>query len=331
MDRSFAPTDKAREEAAAWFARLKKQDVPIADLEDFRVWRQAPGHREAYDEVDAFWRRSQAVKDDSDIRAAVKDARMNAASHRRRRGAILGLGVAMAGAVVAGVAGVAGWRIAGPQHYETGIGEQRLVRLADGSTVKLDADSRIDVRMSDHLRDIRLNRGRALFDVAHNAQRPFTVVAGETSVTALGTRFDVSRTGEGARVNLIRGSVEVRLATPTAARAWRLSPGQAVSTTDPTPAPRAVDMAAATSWTTGRLIFQATPLEQAVTEVNRYNKVKIILEVGAVARTPVSGAFDAGDTEAFVNAMAELNELSVQRPSRDVIRLTLAEVGPNGR
>lgn len=320
MSLSIAPTDKAREEAADWFARLKKHDVPAADLEAFRLWRKAPGHKEAYDEVDAFWRQSQAVKTDPDIQAAIQAARDRAGETRQRRRAILGVGVAVAGALVAGVIG---WRISAPQAYSTDVGEQQLVQLSDGSSVKLDTASKISVRMSGDRRDIRLERGRALFDVAHDSQRPFVVEAGKTSVTALGTRFDVSRDGDGARVNLIRGSVEIRAATSTS-RSWRLAPGQTMSTLDATPAPRAVDVATATSWTSGRLIFQASPLDEAVAEVNRYNRVQVILDVGGLAKSPVSGAFDAGDTESFVSAMAELNDLAIDRPSKSVIRLTVA-------
>ena len=321
MSLSIAPTDKAREEAADWFARLKRRDVPAADLEAHRLWYKAPDNKAAYDELDAFWRQSQAVKADPDIQAAIQAARDRANASRSQRRAILGLGVAVASTVVAGVIG---WRIFAPQAYSTAIGEQQLVQLPDGSSVKLDTASRISVRMSGDRRDIRLERGRALFEVAHDAERPFVVLAGKTSVTALGTRFDVSRDGDGARVNLIKGSVEVRAAVSSGPHSWRLAPGQGVSTVDPAPAPRAVDVAAATSWTSGRLIFQASPLDEAVAEVNRYNRVRIVLDVGGLAKSPVSGAFDAGDTETFAHAMAELNDLAIERPAKDEIRLTSA-------
>lgn len=321
MTVSIAPTDRARKEAADWFARLKKRDVPAADLAAHRLWYKEPGNRAAYDEADAFWRQSQAVKTDPDIQAAIQAARDRASATRSQRRAILGLGVATAGAVIAGVVG---WRVFAPQGYSTDVGEQRLVQLADGSSVKLDAASRISVRISKARRDIVLERGRAFFDVAHDGARPFVVQAGETSVTALGTRFDVSRDGDGARVNLVKGSVEVRAAKSGATGRWRLAPGQAVSTLDPAPAPRSVDVAAATSWTSGRLIFQAAPLEEAVAEVNRYNRVRIVLDVGDLAKSPVSGAFNAGDTEAFVSSMAELNELRIERPAKNEIRLTAA-------
>ena len=55
MSLSPAPTDQAREQAAGWFARLKTRETSSADLQAFRIWRKTPGHKEAYDEVVAFW------------------------------------------------------------------------------------------------------------------------------------------------------------------------------------------------------------------------------------------------------------------------------------
>lgn len=320
MSLSTAPEEDVQDQAAHWFARLNKRDVPAADMEAFRRWSKAPGHVEAFEEAAAFWRRSQAVKADPEIQAAIKAAREQAGAMRSRRRAILGLGVAVTTSVIVGFAGM---RLFAPRAYSTDVGQQRLVQLSDGSSVELDTASKISVRISGKRRDIRLDRGRALFEVAHDPSRPFVVQAGKTSVTALGTRFDVRREGDGARVNLVRGSVEVRAAAGS--RSWRLSPGQAVSTRDPAPAPRPVNMAVATSWSTGRLIFQAEPLDEAVAEVNRYNRVKIVLDVGKRAKAPTSGAFNAGDTEAFVNSMAELHDLVIERPTKDEIRLTLAE------
>lgn len=72
-----------------------------------------------------------------------------------------------------------------------GVGEMPVVTLEDGSVVQLNAASAIAVEFTEKRRVIRLLRGEAFFQVAHGADRPFTVMAGTTSVTALGTAFDV--------------------------------------------------------------------------------------------------------------------------------------------
>ncbi len=317
MSLSTVSSDQAKEEAADWFARLNKRDVSAADMEAFRLWRKAPGHKEAYDAVDAFWRRSAALQADPDIQAAVSSALTRSVPDRKSvRRPIIGLGFAAAILAIGAVGGYALW---GPTTYATDVGETRTVRLDDGSSIVLDTQTKVSVRYSRANRDIRLDRGQALFDVAHDATRPFVVTAGETSVKALGTRFDVRREDGGARVTLLRGAVEVKRQAQADTKPLRLTPGQTLSpkTTTPTFA----DVQAQTSWTTGRLVFKSVPLGEAVEEVRRYDRRKIELDVGDLERAPISGAFDAGDTETFVSAAAELLDLTVTRPEKGVFRL----------
>lgn len=327
MSLSPAPTDQAREQAAGWFARLKTRETSSADLQAFRIWRKTPGHKEAYDEVVAFWKQSEAVKADPDIQDALAAALGRAgnapASRRAVRVSRPIVGLSLAAAVLALVGG-GGFLLRGAHSYATDVGEQRLVRLADGSTVRLDTNSKVEVRFRAGRRDVRLVRGQALFQVAHDATRPFVVQADGASVTALGTRFDVKHEAGGVRVTLVQGSVEVRAQEGAAPQVWRLQPGEAVSTDQPMATPKPVDVAVATSWTSGRLVFHAVPLATAVAEVNRYNHDRIVLDGPHVAEASISGVFDAGDSETFVDSVAQLHELAVARPEKGVIRLSQA-------
>jgi transmembrane sensor len=73
--------------------------------------------------------------------------------------------------------------------YATKVGEQRQVRLADGSLAALNTDSQLDVAYSTGRRDLTLRQGEAWFQVAHNAARPFEVHVGPVHVRATGTAF----------------------------------------------------------------------------------------------------------------------------------------------
>lgn len=326
MSLSTVPTDQARREATEWFARLNKRDVPLAEMQAWKLWLDGPGNKAAYDEVDAFWRKSEALKDDPDIKAAVANALVRAAppaAKPRRRG----LAAALAVGVVAAIAG--GYALWAPKVYSTGVGEQRTIQLADGSTVVLDTDSQVAVRLTGARRDIRLGRGQALFDVAHDGRRPFVVTAGATSVTALGTRFDVRREASGATVTLVRGSVEVRQGSAAEApQVWRLTPGQRVATQASAPRPSPVDVDTATSWASGRLVFHAVPLRAAVAEFNRYERQKIEVADGPVGDELISGVFAVSDSETFVGSVADLHDLAVVRSDKDgTIRLSRAGDG----
>ena len=324
MSLSIVPTSQAREEAADWFARLKKRHVAAADLEAFRIWRKKPGHKEAYDEVDAFWRKSGAVAGHPEIKASVEDAlkRSEPRAGRRPGWSIKPALRAMLGLTGAAILLGGGYLATAPRGYTTEVGEQRTLQLSDGSTLMLDTASKVTVAISGKRRELRLVRGQAMFDVAHDPARPFVVVAGDTSITALGTRFDVRREQDGARVTLLRGAVEVRAAAKSGERTWRLSPGQGLSTQQLTPKVASIDTEAATSWTRRQLIFRGVPLGEAVAEVNRYDRAKIELDIGEMAEDRMSGVFDAGDMETFIGAIAEMHDLAIDRSRPGLIRLT---------
>ena len=67
--------------------------------------------------------------------------------------------------------------------------------------------------------------GEGTFEVAHNAESPFTVHAGDFDVRVLGTTFsvDVRRDSENAKVYLESGSIE--LSSRNGEYSCRLSPG----------------------------------------------------------------------------------------------------------
>jgi transmembrane sensor len=183
--------------------------------------------------------------------------------------------------------------------------ERRAVELEDGTLVHLDVASVIEVRFSANRRDVVLMHGRALFDVAHDASRPFTVGAGAGCVTALGTVFQVDRTSSRVTVTLAEGSVSVMSANAGDAPV-RLAPGEQLSFSagDRNVRKQAVDARAATSWSVGRHVFRETPLADALREVNRYAAVKVRIADSALAELPVSGNFAAGDSEAIVAALS---------------------------
>lgn len=327
------PSKRVQEEAAAWFARLNRRQVPLASLEAFRAWRQRPGNRAAYADVEGLWREAAELQGDAEIRKAVSSALARPAGRRGWTRAILGPGwrpaLGVTAVALVGLAVAIGLQIrSAGAIYATKLGEQRLVRLEDGSRVRLDTDTRLAVRFGKGERRLRLERGQAFFEVAHDTSRPFVVEAGQTRVRAVGTRFDVRRDDGQVRVILVEGIVQVRDDAPARRAAWTLKPGEQL-TTGASATPRPVDVTAATSWTTGRVVFQAVPLVAAIAEINRYGAHKIRLAAPGVGQVPVTGVFDAGDTDAFVAAVSDLHDLRPSRQPDGVILLSAAPAAAN--
>jgi transmembrane sensor len=95
------------------------------------------------------------------------------------------------------------------QIIETDRGERREVVLADGSRLQVDPQTRLRVKYSDSVRRVLLERGRALFHVAKNPNRPFLVQADDTTVRAVGTAFGVEQRLQGIIVTVAEGKVAV--------------------------------------------------------------------------------------------------------------------------
>lgn len=308
-------------EAAAWFARLGHRSVTTQSLREFREWRQDPANDAAYQEVDTAWTKTGGLADDPDIMRATDDALARKTLRQRSQWLRLPrLGWTVAVATVAISAGAVFAVNEASPTYATGVGEQRLVRLEDGSRLRLNTDSRVRVEFGASERRLVLSRGEAFFDVAHDPKRPFIVKAGDTSVRAVGTKFDVRRDATAVRVTLLEGSVRVR--HDDEPRTWTLRPNQqlTVSRTGVS-APRPADAARTSSWTTGRLVFHETPLATAIAEVNRYADQKVELDAEGMGGRLVNGVFDVGDTNSFVKGVSALFDLKATGEPNGPIRL----------
>ncbi|MDR7114152.1 FecR domain-containing protein [Caulobacter sp. BE254] len=205
----------------------------------------------------------------------------------------------------------------GRADYVTG-GEQRsIVDLPDGTRVTLDADSAVDVAFAGGRRDVRLLKGHAFFDVAHDSARPFAVQAAGRVVTALGTQFDVRLTSGALRVVLAEGSVLV--SSPSegpSSPPIRLSPGQAFSTQpggegEVTPA----NLDEALAWKQGVVEFRDQPLSEAVGLLNRYTRAQIVIRDPKVGALRITGVFKTGDIRRFGRSVSQV--LPVRMIARD--------------
>ena len=227
---------------------------------------------------------------------------------------LVGGGVAMAAGLTA-VAVLPSMLAETPaQTYATGKGQHQRIALADGSIVDLNAETRVTVRISRGKRQVELGDGEAIFDVAHDTDRPFTVAASGRVVRVLGTQFDVrNRKGE-VTVTVARGRVQVRpVASSAAARAFVLNPGQRLEIAESGAAQlTSVDPQEALSWRAGRLVYRGEPLATVVADLNRQFVEQIEVTDPALARMPVTGVIVLDDHAAVAA------RLSLMLPVRSV-------------
>ncbi len=216
----------------------------------------------------------------------------------------------------------------------TAVGEQRTLNLEDGTRIELNTDSRVVVNFDRHTRTVVLESGEAYFQVARE-QRPFIVVAGERKILALGTTFTVRRdesADDPVTVTLIEGRVAVApvdvsntLAQVPAPEVKILNPGERLRVrkhAKPTVDSPAIDKA--TGWMRGQLIFDHTPLKEAVEEFNRYSALKIKVASEQTGAIPVGGIFRISDSKSFARAVAETYDLQVVQHDNELVLDTAA-------
>jgi transmembrane sensor len=215
------------------------------------------------------------------------------------------------------------------QRIETGIGEQRVVPLADGSVLNLNAQSRVEVRLSRHTRDIELSQGEVLFKVAADQSRPFRVHTPKALVQAVGTQFNVYVKADGtATVSVVEGKVSIRPTAATGsnaavpATAPPLIAGQAaeVAKTGSIERDESADIDDAIAWQRRKLIFKRTPLEDIAAEFNRYNRtLRLRVEHLPPGSFIFSGAFDADDPASLADLLRREPDLSIQRTEHEIV------------
>lgn len=313
------------EEAERWFVRLMDDNCSADERAAFAQWRATPEHAAAYAATERLWRRMGDLAGNPELERLAAEARTATAPRPRHarhpRWRVPAAVAACAVLAVAAVLLVFRPFVSPPAIYATGPAQRQTVTLADGSQVILDVATELAVRMHEDERDLTLRHGQALFDVAHDAERPFRVSAGGGQVTALGTHFQVSNRDHEVTITLLQGSVAVD--RDASDEHLRLRPGQqaAFVVGSGRIATRNVDTDVVSSWTRGRLLFRATPLADVIAEVNRYASTPLRLADPSLAATPVSGTFPIGDSRSVALGLQAL--LPLQADTSTPGRITL--------
>jgi transmembrane sensor len=195
---------------------------------------------------------------------------------------------AAAAVVLAAAGGALLLRTAPERHITAAAGETPTVALADGSIVRLSPGSRLVMKGVDE-RTVRLD-GAAFFAVATDPSRPFTVETAVGRAEALGTRFEIRAATDTLRLVVVEGRVRLsadgQQVVARAGEASRIKGGAG-----PTP-PQTVDVWQLVDWPQGLLIFQATPLRDALREVGNHFHLPVVIRDTAAAGTAVTAWFE---------------------------------------
>ena len=280
---------KRHEEAADWV--LLRRERALAPEEDraLRDWLDsAPENRRAFDRAEQLLTDARrAIRSDPEL------ASQDPAPARPGRTALLGL-------LAVGLLAGATWSVDGITRLRAdvyaGAGDLPVVTLDDGSIVHLNAASAIRIEMTPDRRIVHLMKGEALFDVAADADRPFTVTVDGAGVTALGTAFNIRMHGGAADVTVIEHAVRV------AARRGDGPPlvldegqGVALQADGALGRPGPADTEAVLAWQDGKLVLDDAPLSEVVAEIDKRFGGEIVIASPALARKRISGTISIAE------------------------------------
>ena len=323
------PTDggkdeAVRQQAAVWFERMRGADAERYRAE-FERWRRSdPEHANAYIRYEDHWALAGALRNTEmgHARQLTPKQRWSFALPSPRyafAGAALII-LLVVGSLFAlnGASQPPQIALAGPP-LSTPVGQIRQKHLDDGSTVTLDTDSLVEVAFSRSVRIVRLVRGRARFEVAHDAARPFIVEVAGRTVTARGTIFDVSLIGNGMKVSLLRGAIDVGSGTasqPISGPVARLKVGESFRAVAGKETPLVQPtLHGEEQWVAGMLTFDGASLSEVLDQTNRYSKIKIRIGDPALENLRVTGAFHPLPVDELAAALAAAFSLRVEHAS----------------
>lgn len=209
----------------------------------------------------------------------------------------------------------AGTKIAAPsqaQRLETGYGTKSKRVLPDGTTVWLNAGSKLSYTD----REATLE-GEAFFDVAKDAGHPFIVHAEGVTIEVLGTSFNVKayRSEENIEATLISGKISVQLnhdpekkitLAPNEKLVVRRVPDTIKAAADPRESglkyqvqsvikPENVPYYTETAWVNNTLVFTNEAFSDVALKLERWYNVRIRFENEQLKQEELSGVFDQED------------------------------------
>lgn len=357
--------DPVLQEAAEWLLELRSGNVSSQRITEWQRWLSEAAHRQAFDRVESLWHMTAEVNarwpSEAELTLDRYIADEGISAWRARAGSDVSAGARRhwlrqvpqmlgawpwrrarfftfsASAVAAAIVMLlvywptisvflhGGTRIS----LHTGIGESRTFTLQDGTVISVGPDTTLTATLGKHFRTVALQSGDAYFRVRKDPAKPFTVHAGRSTVTDLGTVFDVRHVGSGIVVSVAEGVVRVTAALPqrepgsklnspnadVRRLAMRVTAGQrlAMEPFDTAPRISSIDRRWVAGWRRGHLYFLDEPLGSVVADLNRYSTRRIIVADPDIARLRVTAAVSVHDIDSWLASLRTTFSVRVVR------------------
>jgi len=337
-------------EACAWIAQLESGDLTAADLEAFREWmRRSSRH---VHEIKRLARLSQDLNVLTEMAEPLREASNH--YHPVVTGNNRSWGLPVIAMVASLLIAVSFFFVRsflpgdGPILLATPVGGYLEQRLSDGTVVKLNTNSRIEVLYNKERRLVKLHWGEVLFEVEHNPDRPFLVHAGAREVWAVGTAFVVRREKSSVEVLVTEGIVKVddvkpeqdvavsdpsassqrEAKRPSLAKPIFLEARQFITLLPDVEEPELQIMSEMhvdrkLAWRSGLFDFSDMPLEKVIRELERHTNLRIEIVDPELRTLKFDGIFPTGDVQLLFEALESAYGVHVDYVGKSIVTLSL--------
>jgi len=312
------------EKAVEWHLQLHSAAASDADRANFVAWQhQNSTHALAYSRIERMWGKFSVVEPNA-AKVSIESALQSGKAIKKI--AQHGKGIALS--LVAIISAYSAVQTQPAQIWlaenKTAIGEQRSMTLADGSTLMLNTNTALDIDFSDRQRLIKLYQGEVLITVAKDKSRPLIIATAQGTARALGTIFNVKTAEETTQVTVVESKVETctnpSLFSFSQKACITLQPNQGANfTSSQIDSASNIDAENIASWSTGTLAMDNQPLNQVLTELQRYSKAQIQFNADEISNMRVSGVLPLNNMSQSLNLLAGKLPIQISQQANVII------------
>ncbi|KJK09350.1 MULTISPECIES: FecR domain-containing protein [Pseudomonas] len=283
--------------AIAWQLCLDSGSGSADERAEFDRWHAASEeHARAWTQLGMLDQRFSAAA------GPARQALLQSRADLRQRVRKLGSGVASLALVVGLLSWASAYQSVGYwlADQRTATGEQRSLRLTDGTLISLNTHSAVDIRFDEEQRLIVLHEGEISIETGHKDDRPFVVATEDGRMRALGTRFLVKLEDQGTRLSVLQSAVAAK--PQDSGDEQILHEGQQVLMSQNQLGQINGLRSGADAWTRGMLVVDNVRLADLVDELSRYRSGYLGV-APEVANLRITGSFPLNDTDLALTSL----------------------------
>jgi transmembrane sensor len=322
MNQTPSQDNNTFDQAIDWCMRLHDGDISEAEQKEFDQWfTRNKQNAQAYEKAFKVWRLSAQLTprfseppQDNDNNVELANVKKLEKKKPRSSWPLLARSACFALCIIP-LTGYIGWQLnLVPNSYHSYSAEhaKQEFTLPDGSQIELNLNTQLTYANYRNSRQVKLDDGEVFFDIKHDKNQPFVVIAASGKITVTGTRFNVWKYQDNVTVSVSEGSVIVKnsyaessLSSGFEARFNAISPQLSVNN---------IDTTQALSWRNGQLIIDDLSFKEAIPLINRYLKeTPLILANESVAKLRIGGIYHTQKIHNLVATLAEILPINLDK------------------